>query len=229
MRDLSTELSSELNLINPSEIDLTGSLGSPDKFKALCHDVRHELGVVLALVEVIRGEPDLPDAPRQRLDQVIGVTARLADFLRDAVTTGETTTVDASATIREAVDNLAFVSRATFVCAIEDGIMFAADAYQTRRAVMNLLDNALRAAGPDGVVAVRLQQKYGCVVLEIEDSGPGMDAAPSGLASMGLSVVQEWVHAVGGRFSIGPSDRAGTLARVVVGPHAAAIIDEATL
>jgi signal transduction histidine kinase len=190
--------------------------------RALCHDLRHELAVILALAELARTEPGLPDASVRSLDHVIRHTTYLAEQMADVVKHGARSTVDASATVRELVETVMLASSTAIVCSIEDGIMLASDAYSTRRAVMNLLDNAMRAAGPAGIVSLRLQTLFGSVVLEIEDSGPGFGECAPGLASVGLSVVADWVASMNAGFEIARAARGGTIARVVVGREAGA-------
>jgi nitrogen fixation/metabolism regulation signal transduction histidine kinase len=50
------------------------------------------------------------------------------------------------------------------------------DRTQFEQAVLNVLKNAAEAAGPRGVVTVRLGDEAGRVVLVVEDSGPGLTA-----------------------------------------------------
>ncbi|MFG2001506.1 ATP-binding protein [Spirillospora sp. NPDC048911] len=94
------------------------------------------------------------------------------------------------------------------------------------RAVVNLLDNAVKFSPQDGTVEVRLSGGE----LTVRDHGPGIDPADlphvfdrfwrstsarslpgSGL---GLSIVSRVVHECGGEVRLDPADGGGTLARV---------------
>ncbi len=51
------------------------------------------------------------------------------------------------------------------------------DAVQLRQVFVNLLENAVFAASPEGAVAVRARADGDGVVVDVEDTGPGVDAA----------------------------------------------------
>ena len=103
-----------------------------------------------------------------------------------------------------------------------------ADATALERAVLNLLDNALKFSPPDGRVTVRLEGG----VLTVDDEGPGVPAAEREAAferfwrseaarglpgsGLGLSIVAETAAAHGGSAVLSPSPAGGTRATLTL-------------
>jgi two-component system, OmpR family, sensor kinase len=107
-----------------------------------------------------------------------------------------------------------------------------ADPERVRPVLRNLLDNAARAAGPDGWVAVAVAADGDAVLVDVLDSGPGVapeqrervfdrlvrgdrhrgrDGAASGGSGLGLAIARAHAEAHGGSLvCLDPSGFAGT-------------------
>jgi signal transduction histidine kinase len=107
-----------------------------------------------------------------------------------------------------------------------------ADQELLRSAVMNLVLNALDAAGPGGDVVVRSQREKDSLTIAVEDSGPGptpelgehlfdpfVSSKPEGLG-VGLTVVRSAAEAFGGRASwFRQGDRTVFELKIQTSPH----------
>ena len=100
-----------------------------------------------------------------------------------------------------------------------------------RRAIGNLIDNALRHAGEP--VEIEIKQAPGSVVIEVRDRGPGIPAGeaerlkrpftrlsaarsgPAG-AGLGLAIVERIAHAHNGTLELLPREGGGLVARLTL-------------
>ena len=99
-----------------------------------------------------------------------------------------------------------------------------------REAVANLIDNALRYAGPEATITVRLRGLGEQVLVEVEDDGPGIPPAlrprvferfVRGAASgegcgLGLAIVREIVQRHGGQVALDEDTTVGCRLRVML-------------
>ena len=128
--------------------------------------------------------------------------------------------LDMAALVREVVDDVRFEGSVRG-CDVEDHepetLPFFGNAEMLRRAVENVLRNALRYTPDDGKIVVRLSSAHGRCRLSVEDNGPGVpenalkqifrpffrvDASrqrASGGTGMGLSISESAVRAHHGR------------------------------
>jgi signal transduction histidine kinase len=197
------------------------------------HDIRHQLGTVMLLGTLLSSGDDVGPESRARADQILGETRwlhQLMTALHDCLAERET----ASAPMHGepirldvlATEVVAAVQLSTFTRIVLD--VQEAWAHVDRlafwRALRNLVDNAVRAAGPQGMVRVRILGADGWAVTQVDDDGPGFGAGPHGTASLGLGIVQNLVAANGGALGI----RRGALGGCCVRLQLPAVSTEST-
>ncbi len=154
---------------------LVGSIG---------HDLRNPLGVIETSLFILRGRMVGTDARvTKHLDRIgeqlrvaNGIITNLLDMIRNRPLAREP--VRLGEVVKGAAET---VKRPAGVALALEGLdalpAIDGDPVQLRQVLVNLLENAVYAASPEGAVAVRGRHADGVVALEVEDSGPGVDAA----------------------------------------------------
>lgn len=202
--------------------------------RELRHDIQHQVGTIMLLAGLLDGAVDVGPASRARLGQIVGEVSWLDQLLRAYDGTDPTT--EPPATVPPATEPvhpgyrqltrldvvageivtalaLATTTRVTFVgvpvCAYVERLAL-------RRAVRNLADNAVRAAGPAGTVQVSVRVADGRAVLAVDDDGPGFGAAPPGLSGLGLGIARSMVAPFGGTVQQRASHLGGGCVRLLL-------------
>ncbi|MGK5684027.1 HAMP domain-containing sensor histidine kinase [Actinoplanes sp. URMC 104] len=217
--------------------------------RLLAEDAAHELKTPLTSlrlnVELLirldrRGTLDsaLPAESRTRLLNDLGaqvaelstLAAELTDLARGDVTDESTELLDLADVVVAGVTRARSRAPDIEIALDVTPVWVSGRPAALQRAVLNLIDNAGKWSPADQPVQVRLRTEGASAVLEIDDAGPGIDAADvprvfdrfyradsaralpgSGL---GLSIVQRVVDAHGGRVTVARSARGGALLRV---------------
>ena len=192
--------------------------------RQVAHDIRHQLSTVVLLTSALSMSTGVDADGRTRLTQLLQETRWLAELFRlydQAIGSSGTPRAGAEGETRldiVVVDVLRPI-RMSSDCdiSLEARPVTAALVHRLGvwRAVRNLVDNALAAAGPDGRVLVRVFGADGKAVVEVHDSGPGFeaDAVPTG-ESLGLSIVRSFVRSNAGRMTIGRGVLGGCVVRL---------------
>jgi signal transduction histidine kinase len=170
--------------------------------RELCHDLQQEV-TVLDLLLCRLTDARAADAVERALHAQVAV---LRDTLRETQLPPTPTELNLRPLIAEAVATTRLVHLGTIAlhasgCGLVRGI-----ASEVRRGVMNLLDNARRAA-PRGTIHVRLADIDEDVLLEVEDDGSG--SAPACGWGIGTAIVAEVARRHGGTVTQRSSDLGG--------------------
>jgi two-component system sensor histidine kinase MprB len=222
---------------------MTGALAaSRERQQQLIADAGHELRTPLTSLRtnidlLLRAEAtgrDLPAAARHNL--LVSVKAQMHELsslvgdLLELARPDEAEPVQETVALHDVVDRA--VERARLrgpgltVRADTEPWYVQGDPASLERAVVNLLDNAVKFSPPAGTVTVRLAGGE----LTVRDHGPGIPAAdlphvferfwrsPSARSlpgsGLGLSIVARVVAETGGSVDLEPAERGGALARV---------------
>jgi signal transduction histidine kinase len=106
------------------------------------------------------------------------------------------------------------LSTSTAIRFLAEEVWAYADRLEFWRALRNMVGNAVRAAGPDGHVDVRINNAAGWTVTQVEDDGPGFGAVPAGTDSLGLGIVREFAATWGGQLEIRQGTAGGCRVRL---------------
>lgn len=171
------------------------------------HDVRQPLSAVFALAEVARGWPDVPAEVRDLLAQIIEEAQEVSAVLASAVVPPGAPSgaglcvVDVDELLSSVVDSFRRTWSGTVLWSGTGGVIEVhGGRAQVRRCLVNVVDNAARAAGPDGTVTITVERGDAGVRILVDDDGPGFGRVP-GRTGMGLTATREALHRMGGALS----------------------------
>lgn len=198
----------------------------------LGHDIRHELGTIMMLASLLANGDDVGPAGRRRAAQMLD-EARWLVALQDAY---QESTADDEPAAEPALEPVRLdlcarqtvavlgLSTTTAVDLLTSEVWAVADKLAFWRALRNIVGNAIRAAGPAGRIALRVERSGDWAVTQVDDDGPGFGASCSGIASMGLDIVYDSVASCGGQLEIRRGDLGGCCVRLRL--PAAPVADE---
>lgn len=192
-----------------------------DRGRKLMHDIRHELATVQLLASVVVAATDVGPVSKVRVQQLIDETRWLERLVGrlDQLGGPEERTPGQTAPLapeRVRVDLVAGEVIAALQLATLTEVTLQArrcEAYIDRlalwRALRNVLDNACRAAGSSGHVAVQVSRTDGWSAVQVDDDGPGFGSVPRRAGALGLDIVRDMIGGYGGRVECRPSKLGG--------------------
>jgi len=204
-----------LRLLGPDGADDLSS-GVPQDVRSVVHDLRQPVACISALVASCRASLEAGQAATAQLagidQQLQHLQEIVATLLGDAGPDGQV--VQTASVPRVVDDAVTFVRLVHHVepevdTAVGDRLDVSASPMSLRRALVNVLENAVHAAGPEGHVVVSARREDpGEVRVHVEDDGPGFGAVPSGHL-VGLRSASDELAGSGGRLEVSSSPRLG--------------------
>jgi len=194
----------------------------------ISHDLRTPLSRLRLALEMSGAEAHATAAMISDIEEMDAIIGQFLDFARGADEKKEEH--DLSALIAELAEHYARIGKdVRFAPSDTKPFRFARMA--VRRAIANLVDNALRYAGEP--VEIALSAGDGTAVVEVRDQGPGVppgeverlkrpftrlddSRGADGGSGLGLAIVERTVQAHGGALDLLPGSPRGLVARLVL-------------
>jgi heavy metal sensor kinase len=210
------------------------------------HELRTPLTAIRSVGEVGLREHRAENEYREIIGSILEDTDRLATLVDSLLMLSRADAgrielhpvrVDLRDLAEEVVEDLRVLAeekRQEITAGGERGMWVLADRETLRRAVVNLVDNAIKYSPEEASVIVRIAQVAGQVRLEVRDSGPGIDRAhlphvfdrfyrvdegrsrAAGGTGLGLSIARWAVEANGGSIEVESDRSCGSTFRIVL-------------
>lgn len=203
------------NMSDQNWKDRSGAVREMDTIRALFHDLREPLAAIMLLSASPKGDVD---GKLHAISEQAQWLAQLVDLSLDDAASDRLQWVD----IRRVAEEVAARGRTTTTANIEvvtrGGTGAWARPVALSRALACLLDNAVRAAGPDGHAVICVAGRGSSLHLTVEDDGPGLGGVAH-RTSLGLTTVRAMVAACHGSFRLASGDNGGAVAEIDLPTH----------
>jgi two-component system sensor histidine kinase TctE len=233
------EVHSLATALNQLLTTLRRSLSQEKRFlNDAAHQLRTPLAGLISQTELAMQETD-PQALQQRLTKVHTGAQRSAHLVHQLLSLARTEAevtlqpLDIASLAREVAKEWtprAVAAGVDLGFEGEDHLTVPADKLLLREALSNLIDNAIRYAGKGTTVTLRALQGEGLATMEVEDSGPGLNAAEQahaferfwraselpGGCGLGLSIVADIAHRHGGQATVYSALPRGLIVRIAL-------------
>ncbi len=217
-----------------------------EQMRRFTADVSHELRTPLTAIRSVgevglRGRGDertyrgIIGSMLEEVDRLSTLVNRLLAFSR--AETGQASvsieTIDVCALIQDVaslIGVLAEEKQQSLTVACEGSLKGSGDRGMLRQALLNIVDNALKYTQAGGTIAIRALESDRCVVVEVQDDGPGIadrlrgriferyhrGSAEPGGTGLGLAIARSAVEASGGRLTLEPASYRGSIFRITL-------------
>jgi signal transduction histidine kinase len=184
-----------------------------DELAVASHEIRQPIAVIVALAEAALVTPGLPTKTQWYLERIVDEAETVSDIVRSTLSVwcdiGDVEqSIEVVGVITDILAAFELVWEGKSSQEGEEHATVHADPVLFRRAVMNLVDNAVRAAGPTGRILTRVDRIRTFVEISVEDDGPGFGLI-EGHTNIGLSVAEQLLARTRGTLTVGSSQDLG--------------------
>jgi signal transduction histidine kinase len=201
--------------------------------RGLMHDLGHQMTTLSYLVEAVRGDVVLPDDSGFRMELLSLELSRMLEIISgeipDKHEAEDVGAVDLGPLSGQVVQLAAYAHEATIELLPGPAVSVEASPALLWRVLTNVVDNAARAAGPQGRVEIGIRREETRpddpdAVIEVTDDGPGFGKGPAGTASLGLTVVTALLDSCGGRLEVQAPEAGGARVRILIPLRAVPVV-----
>lgn len=182
----------------------------------LCHDLRQYVAAGL-LVAQLPEDGQLDTVARARFDTLREVLVRMRELVNAELDGdgGKDVPLDVLAVVEQSLALTELTHRCSVAVRSHGHALAVGDPVMLRRALMNVLDNAGRAAGDHGTITVEVRTRAGQVLVDVTDDGLGFGRIEP-VSGHGLSVVDMAVRRLRGQLDITSPPGEGTRVRLTI-------------
>lgn len=157
-----------------------------DHIAMLVHDLRHPLASLRLIAEVLDAENVSADDRRDSVETIRALSSEMGRLVDDvlmasrleagvfAVSPRVVTVGEIFEASLKAFAAVAARRKIDFLRELDAGTSLRADPAKLRQAIDNLLANAFKFTPRGGKIRLRVAREHGKLVIEVEDSGPGI-------------------------------------------------------
>lgn len=200
----------------------------------IVHDIKNVVSQMSLMLQNAERFGDNPEFQKDMVATVGNSVARMKELLERFKRAQEedsrtaTDLVPLQSVIRQVVENWR-KQKDDMIVEIEDAVTLKVEREKMVSILDHLLQNAIEAAGTEGVVILRQRKQDDEACIEVEDNGPGMDQAyvdahlfrpldSEKTTGFGLGAYQtrQLVREIGGRLEVSTEPGRGTTMRVIL-------------
>ena len=197
---------------------------------AISHDLRTQLTLLRLRAENV-DQPDERDRMLKTIDEMDDMLTATLSFARDEATSEISKRIDIGAFVSSIADDMADAGLAVETGPIEPGVVVECKPLALRRALTNLIDNAVKYGGK-ATVAMRATATQ--VEITVDDEGPGIPEdqlgrvmqpfvrleesrnRDTGGIGLGLAIAASIAEAHGGKLTLSNRREGGLRAAIVL-------------